>query len=307
MADDLLHRLGAIERENDAAYPREWEQVVAGTMSAEEAKLQRAQDSTADTEAYKELFSPLGPAATEALVDRLQAALAEATTDPRSDANTAKSIDNSTESAASAPSTKPELDDLERGSPRPISLVEVRTSKRRMWLAAASTLVAAAAVFALWLRPVDNGQPGATSDTFAPYSLVIRNKTIRGDRSGDDSSDKPETAPSRYRADSMVHWVLSPDEARSPIASKALKLRAWAIDGTEERSITPTRGLTISESGVVVLRGSLSQLFDLPPGRWTIHLAITTGELPTTLDAARQAAARSDAQFLAPLTIEVID
>lgn len=306
MVDDLLHRLGAIERENDAAYPREWEQVIAGTISAEEAELQRDQNPTADTytNTYKELFTPMGAATTEALVDRLQAALAENTTEHNADANTAKGIDPSTESTASARGPKPEHADPELRSPKPISLAEVRTSKRRMWLAAASTLVAAAAVFTLWLRPIESGQPGATNETFAPYSLVIRNKAIRGDRS---AGDTPEAAPSRYRGDSMLHWVLTPDEARSPTATKAPRLRVWAIGGAEERSITPTRGLTISESGVVVLRGSLSQLFDLSPGRWTIHLAITTDELPETLDAARQSAARSDAQFLAPLTIEVIE
>ena len=288
MADDLLHRLGAIERDDDAAYPREWEQVVAGTLSAEEALLRRPQDSAADQEAYQKLFTPMSEATSEALVDRLQAALAEQKADPNGE--------KQDDSAAPSPSVEP------------ISLAAARTKRRRTWLATAGTLVAAAAVFALWLRPIDSADPGVASDTFASYSLVIRNTSIRGDRSGDDSQgDRPEANIDRYRSDSMLHWVLSPDEAQNPDATASLSLRAWAINGAEERTITPTRGLTISESGVVVLRGSLSQLFDLPPGRWTIHLALTTQDLPETLTAAKQAAARSGAQFVAPLTIEVIE
>ncbi len=300
MVDDLLHRLGAIERDNDAAYPREWEQVVAGTLSAEEAELQRPQDSAADREAYNELFTPMSEAMSEALVDRLQAALAEQKKD--------HSSTTQDESVASPPQAKPEPKPESKSSPT-ISLTAARSAKkRRAWLAAATTLVAAAAVFALWLQPADNEQPGTTSDSFAPYSLVIRNQSIRGDRSADDSGgDKPGQAPSRYRSDSMLHWVLRPDETQRPEATAGLRLEAWATGGDEERSISPTRGLTISESGVIVLRGSLSQLFDLPPGRWTIHLAITTHELPKTLSAAKQAAARSGAQFLAPLTIEVLE
>ena len=75
MADDLLQRLGELEREDNADFPHEWEAVVAGTMSAEEAARQRPDAAPDEQERLAELLTPLTDDGVDGLVDQLQAVL----------------------------------------------------------------------------------------------------------------------------------------------------------------------------------------------------------------------------------------
>lgn len=318
MDDDLLGQLGALEREDEASRPRAWEDVIAGTRTADEARALSQGIADADLDRYAALFTPMDDGETEALVDTLQAALAsrggDALTDPGEllEASTADedALDRSPSISLSQRRPPEEgsgrADDVRASDPAaPLSLADARRS-RRGWMTAAAGLVAVAAAFTLWLRPVDPPGPGGANAELSPFSLVVRNETVRFNRSADD----PAGTPPRYRRDSTVHWLLSPDEALTQADSGALRVRAWASprdsDGTP-RSLRLGDALTISESGVVELRGTFGELFDLPPGLWTIQLAVAVGDLPEGLDDARKAARDDRVLLLAPHSLEVID
>ncbi len=319
MDDDLLGQLGALEREDEASRPRAWEDVIAGTRTADEARALSEGIADADLDRYAALFRPMDDGETEALVDTLQAALARRDGDATADPGDLLEASTSGEDALDLPppislaqrrppeEASPRDEDVSAGHPAaPLPLADARRS-RRAWLTAAAGLVAFAAAFTLWLRPVDPPGPGGANTELSPFSLIVRNETVRFDRS---AADDPTGARPRYRRDSTVHWLLSPDDALTQADSGALRVRAWAsAEGSDAppRSLPLGDALTISESGVVELRGDFGELFDLPPGLWTIQLAVAVGELPEGLADARRAARDARALFLAPHSLEVID
>jgi len=343
MDDELLRQLGALEREDEASHPSAWEGVIAGTRSTGDARALSEGIDDADLDSYAALFTPMGDGETEALVDTLQAALAGRGEDenrlsapedllagPHSDHDGAAG-----ERAQAPPTDPPRLfalakrrqprevgllseevsdgdnddDDANAGDPHPaapLSLADARRS-RRGWITAITGLVAFAAAFTLWLRPADPPGPAGANTDLSPFSLIVRNETIRFNRS---ATGDPAGSPPRYRRDSQIHWLLSPDEALTQADSGALTIHAWASSDDGDvplRSLRLDDTLTVSDSGVVELRGTFGELFGLPPGRWTIQLAVAVGELPEGLDDARRAARERRALLLPPHSLEVID
>jgi len=341
MDDDLLRQLGALEREDEASHPSAWEGVIAGTRSADEARALSEGIDDADLERYAALFTPMSDGETNALVHTLQAALAGRGEDEGEDESAlgdllAGSRSDDDGAAAGAPALISSTDHPSRpialakhrrprevellsevsadadaaadasAPPEPLSLADARRTHRG-WMTFAAGLVAFAAAFTLWLRPVDPPGPAGTNTELSPFSLIVRNETIRFNRS---ASDEPAGSAARYRRDSRIHWLLSPDEALTEADASALTVRAWASsdDGdTPLRSVRLDNALTISESGVVELRGTFGELFGLPPGRWTIQLAVAVDELPEGLDDARRAARERRVLLLPPHSLEVID
>ncbi len=301
MDDDRLRQLGSLERENEARHPRVWEDVVAGTRTADEARALSEGISSDDLDRYADLFRPMGEDETEALVDTLQAALARGKDETHDETHVADGL--------TATNASPGLFVVEGGKTEDPPLSVAPTDGRppsRTWMTAVAGLVAIAAALALYLRPADpQGSEGADA-ALSPFSLVVRNETVRFDRS---AAEDP-SAPARYRGDSRIHWLLSPDDALSSADADALKVRAWAIpdgvDGTP-RTLDLDRALTISDSGVVELRGTFGDLFALAPGRWTIQIAIGVGDLPETPKQARSDKEAKGSMLLPSYAVEVID
>jgi hypothetical protein len=298
MADDLLQRLGELEREDNADFPHEWEAVVAGTMSAEEAARLRPNAAPDEQERLAQLLTPLTDDGLDGLVDQLQAVLG-------GEVSAADATATETANATATPQAPT------AASP-PIDLAAAR-ARRRGLFAGVGSLVAVAAALALWLRPVDPVDTGAgLALELVPYALDVRNDEVRGQRSGaDDSGEHPGAdAPARYRPDSTLRWVLAPDEALD-LRGGDLTLGAWAAPvGGEPRPLARDRlsaHATISDAGVVELRGSFGELFDLEPGTWQLRFAIARAELGEPYAAAESAATAGDAVLVGPYVIEVVD
>lgn len=299
MADDLLQRLGELEREDNADFPHEWEAVVAGTMSAEEAARQRPDAAPDEQERLAELLTPLTDDGLDGLVDQLQAVLSGG-------ASVAELRGEPAAPTAEIPAAEIPT--------APIDLAAAR-ARRRGLFAGVGSLVAVAAALALWLRPIGPADTGAgPAIDLVPYALDVRNDEVRGQRSGDESDGDGEThgadTPARYRPDSTLRWVLAPDEALD-LRGGDLTLGAWAAPaGGEPRPIARGRlaaHTTISDAGVVELRGRFGELFDLEPGTWQLRFAIARAELGEAYAAAEAAVAAGDAVLVGPYVVEVVD
>ncbi|MEM7154586.1 MAG: hypothetical protein AAF799_17190 [Myxococcota bacterium] len=243
--DDLLGQLGALEREYDDAFPEAWEDVVRGTRSADEVAAERleAGDDPDEVEALKAELAPVSEVEREAWIDQL--AEAAATSEPSP--------------AAAEPDNVVSLGD--------------RRSSRAGWVAGAVAVLVAAAVV-LWLMPRDGGapvEPGRAASTLPGFSLLVRNETVHEIRSADDG---PKAEAEVYQARTQVHWVIRPERS----VGESLQLRVLAeaqgdTEGAKRRLIDPGK-ITVSERGVVELVGTFGELFELPTGRWSLHLVL---------------------------------
>lgn len=266
--DDLLHQLAAIEREHGSGYPDEWEAVVAGEADAAAvAAARRGIDAPEDAALYAELFTPASDDAIAGLVERMAATLASA------EAGAAASPQADAAGAAVAGRPPPIL---AAGPPvaevaAPISLAERSARRRGLWVGA-SALLAAAAALVLWIRAPEPAPGGASLLT--PYSLVVRNQEVRGERSTGASAGGDAATPARYRRDSQIHWILRPDEANP--AAAGLGLVVWASDGAASRTLRPALA-RVGEGGVIELRGPLGELLPLPAGRWELRFGVGVG------------------------------
>lgn len=173
MSDDLLDRLGALERESRPAAA--WDEVLDGRRSAAELVQQRREegDDTEELEALARASTPLDDAERKAWARRLRAA-----------------------GAASA-------------APPPIDLAQQRARRSRWIVPGATVLVAAAAMLALWswARPTPPVGEHAQAIQLPSFSLTVRNDTIDDVRGGGTSE-----GPARYRPSSLVHWMVSPEQ-----------------------------------------------------------------------------------------------
>lgn len=246
-ADDLLDQLGALEREYDEAYPHEWEDVVRGDRTAEEvAAIRReAGDDPEEIAALAEVLRPVDEAERDAWVDRIAGAL-----------------DGAGQGDADAPeAVEPE----EPATATVVSLSERRS--RAPWMAAAVGLLAAAALV-LWLRPRGGGEsgPGATGLSLPPFSLTVRNETVREIRSGDaDPSDVAQYLPT-----TQVRWIVRPE--RSVPESLGVRILAEPVSGGERRLLDPKA--KVSDRGVIEIRGTFKEVMGLPPGRWSLRMVV---------------------------------
>lgn len=248
MSDDLLERLGALERENRPAAA--WDEVLEGRRTAAEVVRQRrAQgDDAEELEALARASTPLDDAERKAWARRLRAA-----------------------GAAGAPSTA--------ASP-PIDLAQQRARRSRWSLPSATVLVAAAAMLALWswARPTPPVGEHAQAIPLPSFSLTVRNDTIDDVRGGGTSD-----GPARYRPSSVVHWMVSPEQ---PITGP-LELGV-VIEAEDGLACLARPAVTrASAEGVLEVRGTVQSVLGLTPGAWRIGFVVAAaGALPTAaLDA----------------------
>lgn len=249
--DDLLERLGAIEREYDDRFPHEWEDAVRGQRSVEEVAAARreAGDDPEEVRALAAVLGPIDEAERAQWVDRLAGLAAARGDDP---ASSATGSEPAGEAAAAV-----------------ISLTERRRGRATWATAGLGVLVAAA--LALWVMPRG---PGSTSidgaGSLPGFGLVVRNETVRDVR----STDVDPTQVPRYRADTQVHWIVRPE--RSVAGSLGLRVLAEAVGpGLEPaRRLIDPGPVTVSDRGVIELRGTFGSTLALPPGRWSLRLVV---------------------------------
>lgn len=247
MNDDLLQRLGQLEREQRLA--PHWDEVLEGRRLAS-ALVDRRRSEGAERdeleamEALAEACRPLRAGECAAWAQRLRVVV-HTDAPPRT-----------TEPIALVPPP---------ASPRP------SIPSRLVHFAA----VAAIALLWVWARA---GGPAAQTHphgraALPPFSLVVRNATlgeIRGetvDKAGDKTSDEPILP--RYRGNSWIHWMIAPQR---PIAVPAEL--AVAIEGPEPTCLRRLELGDASADGVFELRGRLDEVLDLRPGRWTLTFVV---------------------------------
>ncbi|MGB1014972.1 MAG: hypothetical protein ACPG4T_12620 [Nannocystaceae bacterium] len=258
--EGLLEALGGIAREQDAS-SEAWEAVAAGTRDGEDVRREReALDGPELSQAYAELFQPVAPGERERVTDLLAATLSQQGTEERGDDS----------------SVAEERDETASSGEKPASLTEYR-SRRGRWIAGLTTLVAAAGLV-VWLLPAS---PTTLGVQLPPYSLTVRNRTVATSRAGDDGN-----GPARYRPDSQVEWVVSPETQHSA----AVGIAFLALSEPEAAS-TPVFGrikkVQLQASGAVTIRGTVEELLGLPSGRWRVHLMVADpNHLPATAQAA---------------------
>lgn len=257
--DDLLERLGALERDYDDAFPSEWEDVVRGTRSAEEVSAVRlaAGDDPEEVRALAQQLTPLPRDQREQWLDRL----AEQASSPETPAT-----DQSGSQAESATN---------------VIALDERRSTTGWIVAAVGVLVAAALV--LWLVPRDGGptSPGQAS-TPPGFSLLVRNETVQEIRSADDASSPEATA--QYQPTTSVHWVIRPEQSVDATLAVRVLAESEGADNSGERRLLDPGPVSVSERGVITIRGAFGDVIDVPPGRWSLKLVVAQ-EAPADLAA----------------------
>jgi hypothetical protein len=160
--------------------------------------------------------------------------------------------------------------------------------RRRLLVAAAAALAIAAAL--VWRATAP-----APAPMLGPYSVTVRDTPVQALRS--DASDGPVA---RYRLDSEVDWVLSPE--REVAGAVALQVLARAPTGSQEL-VTPV--FTRSPAGALRIRGPLATVLPLAPGRWQLAFVVSgAGNRPEAASQVAQAQADGRALVL-PQRIEI--
>jgi hypothetical protein len=260
--DELLERLGALEREHDAAFPHAWEDVVRGERTTAEALAEREGiDDPAELRALAEVLRPLGEQEREAWVERL--ATGSRTLEQR---------------PGPAPSSAPE------GSAAVVSFESRRHPRSWMrWLGGTGAFAAAAALLLWVLEPRDEGPGSAELAALPDFELVVRNETVHASRS---KSDPRATA--RYEPSSSLHWVIRPEHSVDP----PLGLRVLAdalspeIPSSQRRLLLDPGAIEVSPQGVIELRGRLEDALPLAAGHWSLRMLVAKPDaLPADLAA----------------------
>ncbi|MCX4244791.1 hypothetical protein [Paraliomyxa miuraensis] len=268
MSDELLQRLGRVERESRPA--EEWDEVLEGRMTALEAvERGRARGEEADElEARARASAPLSETERKAWTRRARAALAkDAEDEPHDD----------------APQHEPEPEsEPESAAPdAPVDLARER-ERRRAWLLGLSTLVIMAAALVLWIQvqPVPRGLE-TTPEPLPSFSLFVRNDLPREVRGADEG---PAEGPPRYRSDSQVHWSIQPE---APIAG-AVELAAIVRGDDDLACLARPVVARTSTDGILEVRGTVSDTLGLGAGHWTLELLVArAGALPVDEPGAR--------------------
>jgi hypothetical protein len=271
--DELLERLGGLEREYDDAFPHVWEDVVRGDRTAAEARAEREGiDDPRELRALAEVLRPLGAEEREAWVERLAAGLGAPEERP-------------SPASSSEPAGPVAVVSLQsRARPRPRA--------RMVWLGGAGASLAAAALVLWVLRPRDEAPGGRVADeavglpeaaALPGFELLVRNETVRENRSTSD----PE-AVARYQPSSSVHWVIRPERSVAP----PLGLRVLAEASSPELRLPQRRllldpgAIEVSPRGVIELRGRLEDVLPLAVGRWSLRMVVAAPDvLPAELAA----------------------
>lgn len=265
--DPLLRALGEVERDLERRHPAAWERALAGEADPAEVAAERAElDAPEEQAVFKDMFSrPASEAELEALIGRAAAALGGAKVE--------------------APKVAaPEAAKVEAAQVIPLA------PRRSRALAAASIVTALAAAVLLWRFTAI-----APQADFGAYGLTVRDSAVQALRSTDTKAEV-----SRYRLDSEIDWVLSPEREVGRVVD--LRVVARAPGGWEEL-IVPV--FTRSPAGALRLRGRLSDVLPIKPGRWRLAFVVSAaGQAPES--AAGVAGAVKDGQAIVlPAALEV--
>lgn len=260
--DPLLRALGEVERDLERRRPTAWERVVAGEAEAASVAAERAGvDPPDEQEVFKDMFSrPASEAEIEALVGRAAATLA---------------------GGAGAKAVAAEVVAAE---------VVPLAPRRGRAVAALSVVVAIAAALVLWrftaVAPVAD---------LGVYALTVRDDAVQAMRSGAATEEVR-----RYRLDSEIDWVLSPEREVARVVD--LRVVARAAGGWEEL-VVPV--FTRSPAGALRIRGRLDAVLPLKAGRWQLAFVVSAGgQAPASAGAVAQAVQDGQATVL-PARLEV--
>ncbi len=297
--DDLLGKLGTLEREYDETFPHAWEDVVRGTKTAEQVRREREGiDDPEELDALAAQIQPRSDADREVWIDRLAGML------DRGDAGDGKEPGGDDELSGDQ-RHRHQLDQGELDHARPhrdgdeheddagskpneavagsrhadatppsdqgsgVVSLDDRRRRRTTWVVTAVGLVAAAALM-LWLVPPQQASTSTTPGVELPsFSLHVRNETVHAIRK-DPAGDRELP---RYQAQSRIDWLLRPQHK----VSTALVLRVVAIpqDGTDgERRLIDPGPTTVSAYGVIGLRGTFGETIGLGQGRWSLRFVM---------------------------------
>ncbi|MBZ5712898.1 hypothetical protein [Nannocystis pusilla] len=267
--DPLLRALGEVERDYERRHPAAWEAAVAGSADPAAVAAERAAVDPADEHhVFQDMFSrPLSDDQVAAMVERAAAALGRPTEVAPAGAAVA---------APSGPAAAPAVAEV----------VPLRGRGRALALAGAAAALAAALL--LWRSTAPVGDLGA-------YDVTVRNAAVQAMRSSDGAA-----AVDRYRLDSEIDWVLSPERDVSRVVE--LRVVARAAGGWEEL-VTPV--YTRSPAGALRIRGRLDAVLPLKPGRWQLAFVVSAaGAAPTSASAVPRAVAEREA-IVVPERLEV--
>lgn len=155
---------------------------------------------------------------------------------------------------------------------------------RRRLVAVVAAALAIAAALVLWRAAAPAPVP-----VFGSYSVTVRDTPVQALRS------RPSDGPvARYRRDSEVDWVLSPE--REVDAAVAVQVLARAASGSQEL-VTPV--FTRSPAGALRIRGPLATVLPLAPGRWQLAFVVSAaGQGPEAASQVAQAQAEGRALVL---------
>lgn len=298
--DPLLRALGEVERDLERRHPAAWERVVAGEADPEDVAAERSGLDPPDEHAvFKDMFSrPASDAEIDALVGRAAAALAAGPAAqaagprlavvPAAGEAPVSAAGGATREAAAVPATSA-AGGATREAAAPSNVVPL-APRRARWLAAASVVSAAAAAVLMWRLTA-----GTPAGDLGAYGLTVRDDAVQALRSTDAKAEV-----SRYRVDSEVDWVLSPEREVARVVE--LRVVARAAGGWEEL-VVPV--FTRSPAGALRIRGRLADVLPLKPGRWQLAFVVSAaGHAPAS--AAAVAGAVGDGQAIVlPQRIEV--
>jgi hypothetical protein len=254
--DAVLGLLGQREREREAALvdarAPEWEAVVSGQLSVDEAIAARGEagDEQEQLEQAAAYFRPFDADERAGLLDALLG-----------------------EAQAEAPSNVVPL--VERAVTDQAGQTE-QAGRGAGWISGGLLLVAAAAAIVLWwVWPVNpnglGGDEGTTLTQREPLpSYVLETdgglSQLRGD-----TGDEPAQAPNRYRGDTPFEWVLRPEA--SVDGTVGVRGFAFVDGGTAGRPLQLDPLVRIASSGAIQITGTIHQL-GLEAGSYTIALVV---------------------------------
>lgn len=265
--DPLLRALGEVERDLERRHPAAWERALAGEADPEDVAAERAAiDGPEEQAVFKDMFSkPASEAELEALIGRAAAMLGGAKVEAATPAK------------------------VEAAAPEVAKVIPLAPRRSRV-LAAVSIVTAIAAAVLLWRFTAI-----APQADFGAYGLTVRDSAVQALRSTDTKAEV-----SRYRLDSEIDWVLSPEREIGRVVD--LRVVARAPGGWEEL-IVPV--FTRSPAGALRLRGRLADVLPIKPGRWRLAFVVSAaGQAPEA--AAGVAGAVQDGQAIVlPATLEV--
>ncbi|WAS89596.1 hypothetical protein [Nannocystis punicea] len=311
--DPLLRALGELERDLDRRHPGEWEDALAGRRDpADVAAARAALDPADEHAAFTDMFSkPASEADLEALLDRAAAVLAGPADDMSQGTATAlpalsgdmspgtarpTSADLAREPGADVAASQPRapgsgVAPAEASAPGPVTVLPLAGRRRAITLAGIVLAVAAAAL--LWRFTAGVPQAPLTG-----YTVTVRNQTLQELR-----GDEPSADLARYRPDSEIDWVLSPEQTTA--AAVDLRVLARAPDGRTQLFAPP---FTRSAAGALRIRGRLDAALPLAPGRWRLSLLVSpAGQAPRTADDVAPAVSAGHAVEVAPpLELEIV-